>query len=404
VKRLPWVLVLITLVHGLVDGFGAFVQPLWPDLKRTLHADDGSIQWAYLLWGLATSVTQLVFGYLGDRHPRGWLIWVGPAVGLVCLSLVGLAPNLVSLSVLLCMGGLGIAAFHPEAAAMAGSSAPEDRSRAMSIFSVGGYLGQAAGPIYSGVISTQFGLKALVWSLVWGLPVLALLALGLRQPTQRTRPDRGGAPTGIPIGQLVHGRLVALSMILLIGTLRVYPTLGIPLALSYMLKLRGFSNDNIGIIQSAFLGGVGVGSLACALFVKVARERRVMWQVPLLVSPLILSIPWIHPTALFPTSLASGLLLGITLPILVSLGQRLMPDGQRIASSITMGVTWGFGGILIAVTMAIVNRMGAPGWAFPAFALACVASSLLCAWLPTAHQDVSVPLTAKDASPAPSVP
>ncbi len=51
--------------------------------------------------GLATSVSQLGFGYWGDRHPRGWLIWAGPAVGLICLSVVGLAPNLASLSSLL---------------------------------------------------------------------------------------------------------------------------------------------------------------------------------------------------------------------------------------------------------------------------------------------------------------
>src|SRR5262249_10118808 len=151
---------------------------------RSLALEDGSIQWAYVLWGLATSVSQLGFGYWGDRRPRGWLLWAGPAVGLLCLSLIGLAPDLASLSTLLVLGGLGIAAFHPEAAALAGSCAPNDRSRAMSVFAVGGYLGQAAGPIYSGVVTTHFGLEALVWSLGWGLPLLVLLILGLRPPAR----------------------------------------------------------------------------------------------------------------------------------------------------------------------------------------------------------------------------
>ena len=36
-----------------------------------------------------------------------------------------------------------------------------------------------------------------------------------------------------------------------------------------------------------------------------------------------------------------GLLLGVTMPVYISYGQQLLPHGQRVASSITMGVSWG---------------------------------------------------------------
>jgi FSR family fosmidomycin resistance protein-like MFS transporter len=77
-----------------------------------------------------------------------------------------------------------------------------------------------------------------------------------------------------------------------------------------------------------------------------------------------------------------GLLLGTTLPILVSYGQRLLPEGQRVASSITMGLTWGLGGGAVAGMMAIVNTAGRPDIAFSAMGAGCLLSSLLCAWLP----------------------
>ncbi|SIO12226.1 MFS transporter, FSR family, fosmidomycin resistance protein [Singulisphaera sp. GP187] len=388
-KSLPRVLIVLTLVHGLVDAFAAFVQPLWPDLQRSLALQDGSIQWAYVLWGLATSVSQLGFGYWGDRRPRGWLLWVGPAVGLLCLSLIGLAANLAALSTLLIVGGLGIAAFHPEAAALAGSCAPHDRSRAMSVFAVGGYLGQAAGPIYSGVITTHFGLPALVWSLIWGLPILGLLVLGLRDPARVAKPEQ--ARPVVPLADLVRGRGPALTMVLAIGILRVLPALGVPLALSYLLKARGNSNDFIGIVQSTFLGGIGAGSLGCALFVRRGMERRVLWQLPLVVAPLIGICPFVNVQALVLSVSIGGFLLGATMPILVSYGQRLMPEGQRIASSITMGVTWGIGGILVALTTSLANRLHMPELALITYALACASSSLLCVWLPdgeTEHQDI----------------
>ncbi|MFO0954257.1 MAG: hypothetical protein U0835_24485 [Isosphaeraceae bacterium] len=77
-----------------------------------------------------------------------------------------------------------------------------------------------------------------------------------------------------------------------------------------------------------------------------------------------------------------GVLLGVVSPILVGYGQRLLHEGQRVASSLTMGVTWGLGGILVAGLMAVVNHAGRPGWAFFAFGAAVLVSSLLCGWLP----------------------
>src|SRR4051812_26173644 len=84
-RRLP-AIVLLMLAHGLVDAFASMIQPLWPDLQRGLSLGDGSVQWAYVTWSLATSVSQLLFGYWGDRARRRWLIWAGPAVGVICLS------------------------------------------------------------------------------------------------------------------------------------------------------------------------------------------------------------------------------------------------------------------------------------------------------------------------------
>ncbi|MHC5543554.1 MFS transporter [Singulisphaera rosea] len=137
-RPFPRLLLVLTLTHGLVDTFAAFVQPLWPDLQNQLSLDEGSIQWAYVLWGLASSVSQLLFGYWGDRDRGRMMLWLGPVVGVICLSAIGLVHSLVALNLLLIAGGLGIAAFHPEAAALAGSSSPDHRSRAMSIFAVGG--------------------------------------------------------------------------------------------------------------------------------------------------------------------------------------------------------------------------------------------------------------------------
>jgi FSR family fosmidomycin resistance protein-like MFS transporter len=383
IRPLP-ILLLLVLAHGLVDVFASMIAPLWPDLQHRLQLDEGTIQWAFVTWSLATSVSQLLFGYWGDRGRRRWLIWVGPALGVLCLSSIGLARSLAELNVLLVVGGLGIAAFHPEAAALAGASTPANRSRAMSLFAVGGSIGQAVGPVYSGTLTTELGLRALAWSMSWGFAALGLLVWGLRQ-----MPDEPATPVETAIFDwraVMRTRSAALGMILGIGVLRVLAVLGVPLALAFMLKAAGRTNEEIGVPQSLFLAAVGGGGLVCALFVRRSGERKALWMLPLPAVPLL----WLIPrTGSGPTLLAfvtvAGVLLGATMPILVSLGQQLLPEGQRTASSITMGVTWGISGMIVAAAMAASNRLHRPDLPFAVYGIACLLSCLLCAWLPEAR-------------------
>src|SRR5262249_16848578 len=161
---------------------------------------------------------------------------------------------------------------HPEAAALAGESGAGDRSRAMSLFAVGGAVGQALGPIYSGRLTTQYGLHALAWSATWGLALVALLAVALRRlPEQSLQRRPSEALKWSTVGR---ARGAALLLLLAIGVLRVLTVLGLPMALAFLLKDRGRTNEQIGLPQSLFLAGTGAGGLLCALLVGRGRERR----------------------------------------------------------------------------------------------------------------------------------
>ena len=219
-----------------MDLFAASVQPLWPDFQQAFQLGDSKVQLAYLSWSLSTSFAQLFFGLWGDRARNRWLIWAGPALGVIGVAGVGISSSLPALLFFLVLGGLGIAAFHPEAAWLAGSSLPGDRSRAMSIFAVGGFLGQAAGPIYSGMLTTRLGLGGLAWSVFWALPLLAVLSFFLRKSD--AMPRHAGGPQQ-SVRALLRGRKQALGLILSIAVLRVLPGLGVPLAIAFAMKAAG---------------------------------------------------------------------------------------------------------------------------------------------------------------------
>ena len=109
-------LVCLALIHTLVDCFSQFVSPLWPSLETELHLAPWVISILFAAWQLGASISQPLFGYLGDRFDTHLAVVFGPGVAIVCLTLIGFATGPVSLGLLLAIGGLGIGAFHPEAA------------------------------------------------------------------------------------------------------------------------------------------------------------------------------------------------------------------------------------------------------------------------------------------------
>lgn len=381
-RRLPRVLLILTLTHGLVDAYAAFIQPLWPDLQHGLALSDIAMQAMYVLWSLTTSVSQLAFSAFGARVHGGWWLWAGTGAGVVSMSALGLVHGWPPLIVLLVVGGLGIAAFHPEAAVIAGSCAPERRSQALSLFAVGGYIGQAIGPIISGVITTRLSPSALFWTAPFGLMLVAVLGF-TAGPVSAPLPSVATPP--VSFRRLLHGRHFGVGLLLSIGILRVLPATGISMAIAYLLKLRGETNAQIGVIQSVFLGGIGAGSLGCALFVRRASERQVLWVLPALGVPFVLACPMLGNLSLGVAVAIVGITLGAVMPILIGYGQHLMPEAQRVASSLTMGVTWGVGGMILAALMATLNHLHRPDLAFPIFAVSLVVSCLLCRWLPKLH-------------------
>lgn len=373
----------LAVAHCLIDTFALMIQPLWPDLQARLAMSDPGTQVVYLLWSLSTSLSQFGFGIWADRYGARWMVGGGLVVAIVAISLIGLASTPAALVALLFVAGLGIGAFHPEAAAMVGACAPKQRSRGMSIFVIGGAMGLALGPIYSGVLTSEFGMTALLWSIPWGLAVAALATWGLRRVASAHVSALAGPAR---FSEVIDGKLGAILWILVIGTLRVVPAVGILQALAFMLKARGESNASIGLAQSIFQIASAGGAFGCALFVRQTSERLALWLLPLLAIPAIMSCGSVSYPLLLVLLAIAGLLLGGAGPVLISYAQQMLPNGQRMASSITMGVSWGFGGAIVALGMGVLNSFGRPDLAFVLFAPAVLLSSVLCLRLPAAEK------------------
>lgn len=340
-------LICLALAHTLVDTCAQLIEPLWPDVRESFQLlSAGALSVAFIVQSLPTSLSQAVFGYIRDRKSTPTILWLGPLLAAVCMSAIGLSDSKVVLGILLLVGGVGIGAFHPEAAVAAGRALPEQRTRALSLFMLGGALGLGLGPTLSGSIVRTWGLEGLIYLLpVMLILIVVLWRVGRLGSLSPPAPAHHAQRT---IKEMFEGRgLLALS-IFLICSLRLVPNMGMTKVLSFALNTQGFNEQQIGHTQSLFLVAASVGMFVMAFRFRSGLERRFMIWCPLLGAPMLLILGWDGcPTWLFFSMLAlTGLTLWGTTPAMVSYAQQMFPRGAGLASAITMGLAWGLGGLI----------------------------------------------------------
>jgi FSR family fosmidomycin resistance protein-like MFS transporter len=137
---------------------------------------------------VSSSIIQPLFGYFADKIAVPWIMPLGILLAGAGLALTGLTSNYWLIFAAVAVSGIGVAAYHPEGARLANIAAGEKKGTGVSMFTAGGNIGLAAGPLIATFTLTALGLKG---TLVLLLPVgivaaLFLLSLGNIRKCQQT--------------------------------------------------------------------------------------------------------------------------------------------------------------------------------------------------------------------------
>jgi FSR family fosmidomycin resistance protein-like MFS transporter len=394
-------LICLALTHTLVDTCALLIAPLWPRLEVIYAFGVAGLSFAFIAQSLPTSISQLVFGFLRDRHPAPIWLWLGPVIAAVFLTTIGLIDQRVVLFTLLVFGGIGVGAFHPEAAVLAGRLLPGERTRGISVFMFGGSLGLALGPALSGFVVDRGGLPGLA---LLGPPILLLIVtltvVGRRSAAQGRRADDVTAyaamtPVERPtLSAMFDGRIAFALLLLLACSLRLVPNMAMDKVMAFVLERPewGYSTQQVGLVQSIFLVAASVGMLGMTFRFRAGWEKAFLIGCPLTAIPLMLILSWQNcpPWLLFSTLAAAGFVLWGTSPAMVSYAQQQFPRGAGVASALTMGMAWGIGGLIQAPITSWYQSVGTPQSAFLAFIPCLLAAGGIAVFLPAVPQVESV--------------
>ena len=305
------------------------------------------------------------------------IIW-GPVASGLSFSLIGLASHYSSLILLLIFGGLGISAFHPEAAALTASISGRKRTLTMAIFMLGGTTGIGLGPFLILLIIATLGLE---WSLVASLPAFVTAWLLYKHAPQLGKESSVPASSICSLKTSLNQKAFSFGILMAIVVLRATVIGSLTTFLPIIQNLRGFSLFVAGGSFSLFmvcgaLGGLTGGYLADQL----GRKKIIQASFVILIPVFVAFLYWKGSTGFIILALL-GFLLFLSEPPCIVLAQEMIPQRARTASSLVMGTAWGLAGFGVLGTGAMADAMGFE-WALRFLTLLPVGSLILSIFLP----------------------
>src|ERR1700730_9274279 len=165
--------------HLFTDVAQGSIPALLPFLISRNHLSYAAASALVLAATISSSVIQPAFGHVSDRLSVPWLMSLGPLLGGLGVALAGLAPSYALTFAAIVLSGVGVAAFHPEGSRFANYVSGSRRASGMSLFSVGGNVGFALGPVLVTPLILAFGLAGTVFILIPTWLMAAVLTLEL---------------------------------------------------------------------------------------------------------------------------------------------------------------------------------------------------------------------------------
>ena len=331
----------VACAHALADCCQGAVPALLPFLVAK-HGWSYATASALILAGtLASSIIQPAFGVMADRRSLAWLMPFGVFAGALGVGLAAVAPSFPLAFAAVVLGGLGVAAFHPEGSRYANYLSGARRATGMSFFSLGGNAGFALGPALVTPAVVLFGLPGALLLTIPG----ALIALWIARelPRLRTFHPRAPEPGDPAAGRDDWPAFARLGIVIAARTFVFFGLLTfIPL---YFVDVLDASKEAGNTALTVFLAGGAVGTLLGGPLADRLGRRAVMIGALALVGPLVLAFLEAPRGLATPLLFIVGAATIATFSVTVVMGQELLPNRIGVASGLTLGLAIGLGGL-----------------------------------------------------------
>lgn len=318
--------------HFVIDASVGAVPALIPVFTAIYALSDLAASMILGASLLVSSAIQPLFGVLADRRASPAFIWGGTAVAAGGLALAGFAGGYAGVMACIVGSGLGVAAFHPEAARVTNRLSGGRPASGLAWFMVGGNAGFAAGPLLVAAFIPLLDARAALAVLVPGAAVsLVLLAARERlSPAVVPRPARSEA------GRTDH--VPGLVLLIVVTSMRTWiQFVALALVPLMLVQERGLSVSEGAYVVGAYSAAGALGTLAgAALSERIGGRAMLMYTMPP-VAPLMAGFLLFDGAAGIACFVAAGFVLLASFSVTVAMGQAYLPGRLALAAGLMIG-------------------------------------------------------------------
>ena len=304
-----------------------------------------------LVAGITASLLQPLFGYLSDRWSSHRVTALSVGLTGLAIGMVGFVQDYPLLLVLVILGNIGVAAFHPPGATIAAASGWGGRGLAVSLFSVGGSLGAALSPLFVAAGMRWLGMRGT--AAIIPVALLGSLALGhqLGRGMRTTKHELSSRDV-----RSNNGSMLGLVLIIVAVLFRTWCDTSFRTYLPTWVQSQGGSIASGGQLLSVYTLFVGVGSLAGGMI----SDRIGRWRVLAVSLGIIGPAVWLvlGSTGVAQVALAGlmGAASGATFPVSIVIAQECWPGRLGVAAGLIMGIPWVASGLGAFATGLLADR------------------------------------------------
>jgi FSR family fosmidomycin resistance protein-like MFS transporter len=350
------ILLLLSFGHLATDIYQGALPAILPFLKDKLALTYTMAGVLLMASNFTSSILQPIFGHYSDKKEKPWLLPVGCLAAGLGLSLASLPHSFWLLLVLVVISGLGIAAYHPEGFKTASFFTGEHAATGMSVFSVGGNLGIALGPLFSLGLIAYLGFAGLPLMLVFSLSFLVLLFF-VWEYLRRTKP--ASTHQKPPEAAAVPRAYLALFLVIATVVMRAWIRLGLMtyIPFYFIQHLKGDPLYSGKLVTVFLLGGVVGNIIGSMLADRWGHKEYLVYSLiaTSLLAPLILMATGLW---LFVVLALVGMALISSFTVTIVMAQRLLPHRLGVASGLMVGFAIGTGGFGVTLLGLVADHFG----------------------------------------------
>jgi FSR family fosmidomycin resistance protein-like MFS transporter len=293
---------------------------------------------------MTSSIVQPLFGHAADRFSKPWMLSLGLMMAGAGLALTGVSGSYAWVLLLAIVSGIGIAAYHPEAARLVNFAAGQRKGAAMSMFGVGGTLGFALGPLIGSAALLEWGLSGTLVLLV-PVALMALVMMSQYKTFENLHKQRKQVRDHAQTPELKDnwGAFARLTITVIMRSILFYGlNTFIPI---YWINTLQQSKASGALALTVFAGaGIAGNLLGGALADRIGKKKVILLGcaglLPAVPALVFVDDPQLALLLLIPIGLA---LYGTYSPTVV-LGQSYLPNRVGLSSGVTLGVAVAIGG------------------------------------------------------------